>query len=158
MELGIDPAALAAGSQEATSTLAMLGLIAFTGIFGRMMFVAFAPGLAKVNPFRNFSGLGFVLLAAGLFAGALYVSGKQTKAIVLFNRHLVDPVIVTLLGRDSCDPARGSFCVVVFEDGQEKIVNWYDKRVYMYEIVNPPEGAIWHTQRPRARPGSAAGV
>ncbi|KIC16030.1 MULTISPECIES: hypothetical protein [unclassified Leisingera] len=158
MDLGIDPSAVAAGSQEVTSTFVMFGTIAFVGFFGRMIFVAFGPGLAKSNPFRNFSGGGFILLAAALFAGGLYASGKMTKATVLFKRHLADPVIVTLLGKDSCDPADGSYCVVVFEDGQEKIVNWYNKRVYMYEIVNPPEGAVWHTLRPRHRPGLAAGV
>ncbi|WP_264212735.1 hypothetical protein [Leisingera thetidis] len=158
MDIGIDPAAVAAGSQEMTGNIALIGTIAFVGFFGRMVFVAFAPGLAKANPFRNFSGTGFILLAAALFAGGLYASGKMTKATVLFKRNLVDPVVVTWLGRDSCDPASGSYCVVVFEDGQEKVVNWYDKRVYMYEIVNPPEGAVWHTLRPQPRPGFAAGV
>ncbi|KIC17818.1 hypothetical protein [Leisingera sp. ANG-Vp] len=158
MDLGIDPSAVAVGSQGLTSKLMLIGFIAFAGFFGRMVFVAFAPGIAKANPFRNFSGPGFILLAAGLFAGALYISGKQTKAMVLFNRHLVDPITVTWLGKDSCDPADGSYCVVVFEEGGEKIVNWYDKRVYMWEIINPPEGAVWHTLRPRARPGAAAGV
>lgn len=158
MDLGIDPAAIAAGSQGLSSKLTMFAVIAFAGFFGRMVFVAFAPGIAGFNPFRNFSGTGFILLAAALLTGALYLSGKQTKAAVLFKRHLVDPVTVTWLGRDSCDPAEGSYCVVVFEEGREKIVNWYDKRVYMWEIVNPPEGAVWHTLRPRARPGAAAGV
>lgn len=158
MDLGIDPSAVAAGSEELTSTLVLIGAIAFAGFFGRMVFVAFGPSIAKSNPFRNFSGSGFILLAAALFAGGLYASGKMTKASVLFKRHLVEPVIVTWLGRDSCDPAQGSYCVVVFEDGEEKIVNWYNKRVYMYEIVNPPAGAVWHTLRPRHRLGLNAGV
>ncbi|MEX0303119.1 MAG: hypothetical protein AB3N24_11905 [Leisingera sp.] len=158
MDLGFDPAAVAVGAQGVSNKLMLIGFIAFVGFFGRMVFVAFAPGISKANPFRGVSGPGLILLAAALFAGALYISGKQTKAMVLFNRHLVDPVIVTLLGRDSCDPADGSYCVVVFEEGSEKIVNWYDKRVYMWEIVNPPEGAVWHTLRPRARPIAAAGV
>ncbi|WP_421055966.1 hypothetical protein [Leisingera sp. D0M16] len=136
----------------------LFALLAFIGFFGRLVFVAFAPQVAELNLFRNFTSLGFVLLAAALFTGALYISGKQTKAMVLFKRHLVDPVIVTVLGRDSCDPEDGSYCVVVFEDGREKIVNWHDKRVYMWEIVNPPEGAVWYTLRPQPRPGVAAGA
>ncbi|KIC09911.1 hypothetical protein RA19_14240 [Leisingera sp. ANG-M1] len=156
MELGIDPAAIAAGSKELSSTFTLIAVIAFVGFFGRLVFVAFAPGIAKANPFRNFSAAGFILLAAVLFGGGLYVSGKAVKAEVLLKRHLVDPVLVSWLGRDSCDPGDGSYCVVVFEKGQEKIVNWYDKRVYMWEIVNPAEGAVWHTLRPRPRPGGAA--
>ncbi|OED47143.1 hypothetical protein AB838_17880 [Rhodobacteraceae bacterium (ex Bugula neritina AB1)] len=158
MDLGIDPSAVAAGSQELTNTFVMFGTIAFVGIVGRMVFVAFGPGIAKAAPFKNFSAGGFILLAAALFAGGLYASGKTTKATVLFKQHLVEPVIVTWLGNDSCEPASGSYCVVVFEGRQEKIVNWYNKRVSMYEIVNPPQGAVWHTLRPRHRPDLAAGV
>ncbi|WP_323782019.1 hypothetical protein [Leisingera sp.] len=158
MNFGFDPSAVAAGSQELTSNFVLIGIIAFAGFFGRLVFVAFAPGIARAAPFRNFTAPGFILLAAALFAGGLYLSGRMVKAQVLVSRHLVDPVIVTLLGRDSCDPADGSYCVVVFEDGREKMVNWYDKRVYMWEIVNPPEGAIWHSQRPPARPVPAAGI
>lgn len=158
MDFGFDPSAVAAGSQEMTGNFILIGVIAFVGFFGRMLFVAFAPDLAKAAPFKNFSGPGFILLAVGLFAGGLYISGKMVKAQVMVKRHLVDPVIVTWLGRDSCDPETGGYCVVVFEDDGEKIVNWYDKRVYMYEIVNPPEGAVWHSQRPRARPARQAGV
>ncbi|UWQ36385.1 MULTISPECIES: hypothetical protein [Leisingera] len=158
MDLGFNPSEIAVGAQGVSGKLLLFALLAFIGFFGRLVFSAFGPQLAEFNPFRNFSGLGFVLLAVALFAGALYISGKQTKAMVLFKSHLVDPVIVTVLGRDSCDPAQGSYCVVVFEDGREKIVNWHDKRVYMWEIINPPEGAVWHTLRPRPRPGAAAGV
>ncbi|MCB4456335.1 hypothetical protein [Leisingera sp. McT4-56] len=156
MNLSVDPWAAAAGAQGLAGNAALIGSIAMIGLFGRLVFVALAPAVARSNPFRNFSGAGFILLAAALFAGGLYASGKMSKAAVLFKRHLADPVIVTWLGRDSCDPADGSYCVVVFENGEEKIVNWYNKRVYMWEIVNPPEGAVWHTMRPRARPGPGA--
>lgn len=158
MDLGFDPSALAAGSEELRSSLTLMAIIAFTGFFGRMVFVAFGPGLARANPFRDFTSTGFILLAAALFAGGLYVSGKAVKTEVLIKRHLIDPVAVTWLGWDSCDPEDGSYCVVVFEDGEEKIVNWYDKRVYMWEIVNLPESAVWHTLRPLPRPERFAGV
>ncbi|MFW8595012.1 hypothetical protein [Cribrihabitans neustonicus] len=152
MDLGIDPAAVAAQSQGFSSSLALIATIAFVGFFGRLVFVAFAPNLAARNPLRHLSGAGFLLLAAAIFGGGLYATGKWTKAVVLFNRSLVDPVIVSWLGRDSCDPASGRYCVVVFEAERELVVNWYDKRVYMWEIVNPPEGAPWHSQRPLSRP------
>jgi hypothetical protein len=158
LDFGFDPAAVAAGSQEMTSNFVLIGVIAFVGFFGRLVFVAFAPSIAKASPLGQLSAPGFIVLAVVLFGSGLYLSGKLVKAQVLVKRHLVDPVIVTLLGRDSCDPADGSYCVVVFENGDERLVNWHDKRVFMYEIVNPPQGAVWHTQRPLPRPTAAAGV
>lgn len=158
MDFGFDPSAVAAGSQEMTSNFVLIGVIAFVGFFGRLLFVAFAPGIAKASPLKNMSAPGFILLAVALFGGGLFLSGKLVKAQVLVSRHLVDPVIVTVLGRDSCDPADGSYCVVVFENGAERLVNWHDQRVFMYEIVNLPQGAIWHTLRPQPRPAAAAGV
>jgi hypothetical protein len=155
LDFGFDPSAVAAGSQQLTGNFVLIGVIAFVGFFGRLLFVAFAPSLAKASPFKNLSGPGFICLAIGLFFGGLYVSGKMVKAQVLVSRHLIDPVIVTILGQDSCDPDDGSYCVVVFENGEERLVNWHDKRVFMYEIVNPPQGAVWNTLRPRGRPEDA---
>lgn len=150
--MGIDPSAMAAQSQGLTSNLALIAAIAGLGFFGRLLFVIFGPKLAGRNPLCNFSGTALIVVAAVLFGGAIYASGKWTKAVVLFNRTLVDPVIVTWLGRDSCDPATGRYCVVVFEEERELVVNWYDKRVYMWEIVNPPEGAPRYSPRPLSRP------
>ncbi len=152
MELAIDSTALAAGSHAVTDNIVMFGTIAFVGFFGRLIFVAFGPGLANANPLSNFSGYGHILVAVALFAGALHLSGKTVKAQVLFKRHLVDPVVVTVLGRDSCDLTSDSYCVLVFEEGREMSVNWYDKRVYMYEILNPAELPLWSSLRPRGRP------
>ncbi|MFV1443068.1 MULTISPECIES: hypothetical protein [unclassified Phaeobacter] len=152
MDLGIDPTALAAGSHVVTGNIMMFGTIAFVGFFGRLVFVAFGPGVAQANPLGHLSGFGHILVAVALFAGALHLSGKTVKAQVLFKRHLVDPVIVTLLGRDSCDPQGEAYCVMVFEDGREMSVNWHDTRVHMYELLNPVELPLWSSLRPRERP------
>ncbi|MFS4582309.1 hypothetical protein [Phaeobacter sp. C3_T13_0] len=130
-----------------TDNIAMFGTIAFVGFFGRLVFVAFGPGLANANPLKNFSGFGRVLLAV-----ALNVSGKMAKAQTLFKRHLVDPIIVTVLGRDSRDLASDDCCVMLFEQGREMSVNWYDKRVYIYEILNPLTLPLWSFLRPQIRP------
>ncbi|UTS79514.1 hypothetical protein [Phaeobacter piscinae] len=152
MDLGIDPSALAAGSHAATDNIIMFGTIAFIGFFGRLLYVAFGPGLASANPLSNFSGYGHILVAVALFAGALHLSGKTVKAQVLFNRHLVDPILVTVLGRDSCDQNGDDYCVIVFEQDREMSVNWYDKRVHMYELLNAAELPLWSSLRPQGRP------
>ncbi len=156
MDLGIDPAAIAAGSQGMSSNLILIGTIAFVGFFGRLVFVAFAPSIAKANPLANFSGFGLIAVAVALIFGGLFVTGKTVKATVLVQRHLIDPVIVSVLGRDSCDLNSDDYCVVVFEDGREMSVNWHDKRVHMYEILTPATLPLWTSLRPRSRPGESA--
>ncbi|WP_293572689.1 hypothetical protein [Phaeobacter sp.] len=156
MDLGFDPAAMAASAEGASSNLMLIGAIAFFGFFGRLLFVAFGPGLAKANPLANFSGLGLIAVAVALIFGGLFVTGNTVKAQILVQRHLVDPVVVSVLGKDSCDIGSSAYCVLVFENGREMSVNWHDKRVHLYDVLTPTVLPLWQSLRPRGRPDRGA--
>ena len=70
----------------------------------------------------------------------------------MVQRHVVDPFVISVLDRDSCDLNSGAYCVVVFEEDRELIVNWHDRRIDMFALVNPPSGSVFYTGRPQPRP------
>lgn len=156
MELGIDVGATADGVSKVTSGLAgqfsIILMILVIGVVGRQVFVAFGPSLKMSNPLAGLSGIGMILVAFAIMVGGLMVMGKGRWALIQVQRQIVDPFVVDVLERDSCEVASGDYCVVVFEDGREIIVNWFDKRVDMFAIANPQTEVHWLTTRPQLRP------
>jgi len=151
LDFGFDVSTFVAESQRLTGPGIIVGLIALAGTIGRMLFVAFGSSIQGVNPFRNFSGSGLIILGIVLFIGALGVTGKLDKAVHKVQRNTIDPFNVWILKRDACDLSSGKYCVIVFEEGREISVNWFDREVYMWELLNPQSGAVWKTLRPRSR-------
>lgn len=156
MDFGIDPDAVGViGSvvhDDGVGSLMIVGGIAFVGFFARLVFLSFADRAKAMNPFAGMSGGGLILVAFGIFVAGLFITNKQHKALIMVKRTLVDPVIVTVLQKDSCSvDDQKSYCVVVFEGGREMVVNWYDHRVDMYSVVNLQANPPWHSLRPLGR-------
>ncbi|MDX2483727.1 MAG: hypothetical protein QNK42_08720 [Pseudodonghicola sp.] len=123
-------------SSDMTGVSVIVAAVAVLGFFGRLIFVAYGDRLGDLNPLRGVSGWGMIGVAAALFAGGLVMTGKHRSAITAFKARLVDPFVVSVLKKDSCDVSSEKYCVVVFEENREIFVNWYDRRVSMFKIVN----------------------
>ena len=151
MEIEFDVSSYISQVQGSGGHTITIALILVAGFFGRLVFVAFGPSIAAANPFRNFSGFGLIGLSVAMFVGYLFVTGKQERALHIVQRNTIDPFLVWVLERDSCDLSGSKYCVIIFEDGREISVNWFAKEVYMWELVNPDHGAVWNTLRPISR-------
>ncbi len=140
MNFGFDIEDAVSVSSQVSSDMmvgsAVVVLVAGLGFFGRLIFVAFGDRLGGLNPLRGVSGWGLIGVSAVLLAGGLVMAGKQRPVIIGFKARVVDPFVVSVLKRDSCDVSGEKYCVVVFEEGREIFVNWYDRRVSMFQIVN----------------------
>ncbi|WP_164658859.1 hypothetical protein [Tropicibacter sp. Alg240-R139] len=156
MDFGFDVAGAVAGVSEAKNGLSgkfsMIMIILVFGLVGRQVFVAFGPSLKLSNPFARLSGFGMMGVAVAVIVGGLVVTGKGRTAMIQIKRNISDPFIVNVLERDSCYVASGAYCVVVFEEGREIVVNWFDKRVDMFAIANPQTEVHWLYVRPKFRP------
>jgi len=156
MDFGFDVGGTAAGVSEMRDGLSgqftVIMLILVIGIVGRQVFVAFGPSVKLSNPLAGLSGHGMLVAAVVIMVSGLMVTGKGRWALIQVQRQAVDPFVVSVLGRDSCDVASGAYCVVVFEGSREIIVNWHDTRVDMYAIANPRSEVRWLDLRPKVRP------
>ena len=154
LDIGIDIPSLTSGIQGMKGLGLIVGLIALAGFIGRLVFVSFGSSIKNANPLRNFSGLGLIATSIALFVGALMVTGKLDKAVHQIQRNTIDPFTIYVLQRDSCDLSSGKYCVIVFEGDREISVNWFDSKIYMWELLNPQTGAVYKTLRPRSREGN----
>lgn len=140
MNFGFDiEDAMSASSQVSGDMIGVSGIVltvAALGFIGRLVFVVFGDRLGGLNPLRGVSGWGLIGVAAALLAGGLVMTGKHRPVIIGLKARLVDPFVVSVLKRDSCDVSGEKYCVVVFEEDREIFVNWYDRRVSMFKIVN----------------------
>ncbi|MBE1285019.1 MAG: hypothetical protein GJ676_17030 [Rhodobacteraceae bacterium] len=155
MDFGFDVSTAAEGVSDVqhglSGPLTTILIVLAIGVFGRMVFVAFGDRLRIANPLAALSGAGWIIVALSTFLGGLFVTGQARPAWIQVQRHVIDPFVVSILERDSCDPGTGAYCVVVFDPGREMVVNWYDKRVDMYRIVNPQTGPVRRSPRPQIR-------
>ena len=162
MDLGFDVTGAVAGVSELNTgmsgKLTLIMSILVLGIVGRQLFVAFGPNLRFSSPFAGVSGTGILAVGALVLVGGLFMAGKGSTALIQVQRNIVDPFVIEVLERDSCDVTSGAYCVVVFENGREIIVNWHDRRVDMFAIANPRTEIYWKTQRPVARVAPEATV
>ena len=156
MDFGFDVSAAASGMSQASDGVSgkftVIMIIAAMGMLGRSLFVAFGSSVKFSNPFRAFSGIAMVLAAFVILFGGMVLVGKGQKLMLMVQRNIVDPFVVSVLDRDSCDLNSGAYCVIVFEQDRERVVNWHDRRVDMFALVNPPSGSVFHTGRPHSRP------
>jgi len=151
LDFDFDVSSVTSVSEGLMGQSILIGSLVVIIFVSRMLFVTFAPSIMALNPLRGFSGFGLIGVAVAIFIGGLFLTGKQGHAVQVVQRNIIDPFTVSVLKRDSCDIASGAYCVVVFEAEREISVNWFDKRVYMWEIINPPSGAVWDTRRPVSR-------
>ena len=135
---------------QARTLLLIVGL-AFAGFIGRLVVVSFGDRVAGMNPLRNASGGVMILAAVLLMGGGVFYMNGHVKTGIMIRQHVTDPFIVSVLGRDTCEVPSGDYCVVVFEEEREIVVNWHDKRVHMMELLTPPMNPPWGSLRPRPR-------
>ncbi|WP_406644386.1 hypothetical protein QEZ52_10980 [Aliisedimentitalea scapharcae] len=156
MDFGFDVSAAAAGVSQASDGVSgkftVIMIIAAVGMLGRSLFVAFGSSLRISNPLKALSGIAMILAAFVIMFGGMVLVGKGQSMLLMVQRNVVDPFVVSVLDRDSCDLHSGAYCVIVFEQDRERVVNWHDHRVDMFALVNPPNGSVFHTERPRSRP------
>jgi len=151
LDFDFDVSSVTSVSEGVMGQSILIGSLVVIVFVSRMLFVIFAPSIMALNPLRGFSGVGLIGVAVAIFIGGLFLTGKQDHAVRVVQRNIMDPFTVSVLKRDSCDIASGAYCVVVFEGAREISVNWFDHRVYMWDIINPPSGAIWDARRPVSR-------
>ncbi len=161
MDFGFDVERAASVASRAhggmVDILVLVGALAAFGFFGRLIFVAYGDRIKDFNPLHGFSGWGLIGVAVVVFAGGLLLTGKQRAAMIRLKAYLVDPFVVSVLNEDSCEVASGKYCVVVFEQDREIVVNWYDRRVSMFEIANDLDfNPILVSLRPVGRPVTGA--
>lgn len=161
MDFGFDVERAASVASRAhgdmVDVLVIVGAVAALGFFGRLFFVAYGERIKGLNPLQGFSGWGLIGVSVAVIAGGLLMTGKQRAAMIRLKAHLVDPFVVSVLKKDSCDVESGTYCVVVFEEDREIVVNWYDRRVSMFEIANDLDfNPILVSLRPAGRPTTGA--
>lgn len=154
MEYAADVSAVATEvsktSADMYSRLVLILGLGVVGFLGRMLFMVFGPRVSGFNPFRTMSGAGMLIVAVLMVLGAVVAAGKGGKAVRLVQGGIVDQYKISVLGQDSCDVETGDYCVIVFEDGREIVVNWFDRRVNMFDIAHPIQGAVASSKRPHA--------
>lgn len=160
MDFGFDPSQAAGVAGKITSAVGpmfwIMIILALGGI-GRMVFVAWGDKFQVSKMFENFSGYGLIAVALGLMVAGVFVADREVRAWVIIQQKIVDPLLVTVLGRDSCNPENDRFCVVVWtESGREVIVKWHDKRVDALKVYGDYEFSLTESARPLARPERAA--
>lgn len=157
MDFAADVSATAASVSETSADmywrLMIFLILGVVGFVGRLLFMAVGPSVEGRNPLRALSGAAMLGLGMAMIFGTLVVMGKGDKVVRLVRSGIVDPYVVQVLGRDSCDPTDGSYCVVVFDEGREIAVNWFDRRVNMFDIAHPVQGAVASSPRPAPAPG-----
>ena len=155
MDMGFDVNAAAsevsAVSGDMYSRLTIIVILAVVGFLGRMIFVAFGSNVKVDNPLKGLSGVSMIIFGLCLAFGALIMVGKGDKAVRLVQRNIIDPYVISVLEQDACNPATGAYCVIVFEEGREISMNWFDKGINLFEIAHPRQGAVPSSQRPRVR-------
>ncbi len=139
---------------ESTQTRVLIVALAFVGFIGRLVVVAYGDRIAGLNPLRSASGGVMIGAAVLLIAGGIFLVNGHVKTLIMVRQHSIDPFLTSVLGRDSCDVASGAYCVVVFENEREIVVNWHDKRVHMMALLTPPMNPPWGSLRPRTRASS----
>ena len=97
----------------------IIGAIAVFGLLGRLVFMAMRDRAAKHNPLRDASGGGLIFASLALVAAGIYFNSGHVKTMVMVQRHVVDPITVSVLKRDSCQLSGGDYCVVVFQEDRE---------------------------------------
>jgi len=143
-------------TQQVTQSMSLLAVFVLVGGIGRLVFVAYGDKLTGVNPFRNLSGPALLLAGAVIILGPMFFSSKLNRIWVNIKSYTAEPFITQLLDRDSCTITDTSYCVVIFEGEQEIVVNWYNRGVYLWGVLNPEGGAVWDAPRPPRRPETAA--
>lgn len=143
---------VAAIGDQTRALLIIVGL-AVLGFIGRLVMVGYGDRIAGMNPLKGASGGVFILAAAALIGGGVFYMNGPVKLSIMLRQNVTDPILVSVLGRDSCDPASGAYCVVVFEVDREIVVNWHDSRVHMMALMTPPMNPPWASLRPKARGG-----
>lgn len=156
MNFEYEPEAVTSAASQVSNVsfgpIVTIALIVAFGFIGRLVFIAYGDRIQNFNPLKALSGVGLVIVAVGILTATVFVSGKQVKAMVLLKSILVEPVLVTLLKKDSCTITDESYCVIVFEDDREISVNWYNRRVDMFKLVNDfTLNPLWASPRPKLR-------
>ncbi|MEY8842444.1 hypothetical protein AB9K41_25715 [Cribrihabitans sp. XS_ASV171] len=155
MDFGFDVNGTVAGVSQLSQALSgkslALLLIGAIGLGARPFYVAFLAGRNVSSPVAGLSGWAKVALGLALASGLAAWLGRFDVVAIKAQRYVVDPYTVSLLKRDSCDPASADYCVIVFDDGREISVNWWDRRVDMLRLAHPVTGAPQWSLRPRLR-------
>ena len=138
-------------SQGAAGKLIIMLVILAAGLMARPIFVAVMSNLRLSNPLRNSSGGALIGVGLVLVLGVVFFAGRQRNLLVDFQRLIVDPIYVSVLHEDTCNTEGGVYCIIIFDDGYELDVNWHDRNVYMWKILNPDQGTVWTSLRPMAR-------
>ena len=155
MELEFSPTDTISGVtqsiQGASGKLIIMLIILAVGLVARTLFVSVMSNIKMSNPLRNSSGVTMIGVGLVLVFGGLFYNKSQRNLLQDVQRVFVDPIYVSVLHKDTCSSADGEYCIVIFKDGHELDVNWHDKNVYMWAILNPEQGSVWTSLRPMAR-------
>lgn len=153
MNFGFDPNEAAGAANQITSAVGpmlWIMILLALGMLGRMVFVAWGDKMNISGWFQNASGVGLIGLALALFVGGIFITDRDVRAWVVIQQTVVDPVLVGVLKRDSCNPDNDRFCVVVWDDkGRELIVKWHDKRVDAHEAFGGYDYNLSVVESPR---------
>ena len=134
-------------------TVWLIFILAAAGIL-KMIMIGWGDRIQeKGQKLLTISAGGMVAIAVVIGLGGMFYSDKEVKAWIKVRQTVVDPILVDVLKRDSCNPAKNRFCAVVFdEDGREIVVNWHDKRVNAMKTYGDFQFTTYTSLRPVARP------
>lgn len=156
MEFGflLEQAAGAASqvSSAVGPTFWLIMIVAVAGV-GKLIFIGWGDKLSPSGLLGSLPGGALIGFAALILVVGMFISDREVKALVKFQQTFVDPVIVDILGRDSCNPERNRFCVVTWDDdGREILVNWHDRRITAFDIYGDYDFTLFESIRPQLRP------
>ncbi len=156
MELGFTPEQAAGAARQVTSAVGpmvwLMVIVAVAGV-GKLVFIAWGDKVSLPGLLGNLHGAGLIAFSVLFLVAGIFISDREVRVWVKFKQTFVDPVIVDILGRDSCDPETNRFCVVTWDDdGREIAVNWYDNRLKAFDIYGGYDLTLYESLRPQLRP------
>lgn len=142
----------ATGSFFGGGIFMIVGIILF-GIVARPLFIVIMTNARFSNPLADSSGPVWILTAVSVIVLGMAFAGRGGRAIQMAETNIVNPVRISLLHRDVCEPSHEPICMLVRVGGQDLWVHGHDRRVFWAEPFAMNFG--WrHLYRPPARPAS----
>lgn len=133
-------------------TFWLILIVAVAGV-SKLIFIGWGDKLSPSALLGGLSGGTLIGLVALFLVVGMFATDREVRVWVKFQQIFIDPVIVDILGRDSCDPTHNRFCVVTWDDdGREILVNWHDRRIKAFDIFGGYEFTLFESLRPQLRP------
>ncbi|WP_099827636.1 hypothetical protein [Oceaniglobus indicus] len=126
------------GSGGVGSAPLTLMVVLAVGMIAQPVFILCAMHLRPENPLKGKAGGTWIMAAGLIFYGGAVVTGRVGWIEHGIENRVVHPFMISVLGRDTCDPDGWAGCDVVFIDGSEIHIRHADRYTPARESVARP--------------------